>query len=214
MWWYRPEPAQILWNTGAPQAEGLGMGWLLLAAFGILWAALLLGPARRRSPDRTVEEFERGMDLLAETDWGGQGRWIVTPKKGVPLLGPQARAQVRARERRRRVFVFFLESIGLSFMIGLVPPLRPVWYATATLATLLGGYVWMLLSIKQRAPQSAAERSQAVRSIPERPRPVRERYASDAAGRTRPVFDGLGAFAADEFATITVKPAHELGANA
>jgi hypothetical protein len=151
------------------------------------------------------------MDLLAETD-GAQGRWIVTPRKGVPFVGPHARAQARARERRRRVFVFFLESIGLSFMIGLVPPLRPVWYVTATLTTLLGVYVWMLLSIKQRAPESAVERARAIRDVPDRPTPVRERYASDAAGRTRPAFNGLGTFAADEFTSIVVKPAREVGA--
>jgi hypothetical protein len=43
---------------------------------------------------------------------------------------------------------------------------------------------------------------------------VRERYASDAAGRTRPVLNGLGTFAADEFATIVVHRATEVGANA
>jgi hypothetical protein len=188
------------------------LDWLLLAGFSILWAALLLvGPRRPRSGRRSVEDFEREMDLLAETD-GAQGRWIVTPRKGVPFVGPHARAQARARDRRRRVFVFFLESIGLSFMIGLVPPLRPVWYVTATLTTLLGVYVWMLLSIKQRAPESAVERARAIRDVPDRPRPVRARYASDAAGRTRPAFNGLGTFAADEFTSIVVKPAREVGA--
>jgi hypothetical protein len=190
------------------------MGWLMLSGLGILWAALLLATERRRSPNRSVEDFERGMDLLAETDRSGHGRWIVTPKKGVPLLGPHGRAQARARERRRRIFVFFLESIGLSFMIGLVPPLRPVWYATAALATLLAAYVWMLLAIKQRQPQSAAQRAREVRAVPERPRPVRERYASDAAGRTRPSVNGLGTFAIDEATTIVVRRAAEVGANA
>jgi len=190
------------------------MGWLTLTAFGILWAALLLATGRRRSPNRSVEDFERGMDLLADTDRGGQGRWIVTPKKGVRLLGPQGRAQARARERRRKVFVFFVETIGLSFMIGLVPPLRPVWYVTAMLATLLGAYVWMLLSIKQRRPQTSAQRAHAVQAVPERRRPVRERYASDAHGRTRPAVNGLGTFAGDELTTIVVKRAAEVGASA
>src|SRR5512132_635413 len=189
------------------------MGWLTLAALAILWVALLLATGRRRSPNRSVEDFGRGMDLLAETDWSGQGRWIVTPKKGVPLLGPRARAEARARDRRRKVFVFFLETIGLSFMIGLVPPLRPVWCVTAVLATLLGAYVWMLLSMKQRR-ETPVQRADAVQRVPERPRPVRERYASDAAGRTRPSLNGLGTFAADEFATIVVHRATELGANA
>ena len=190
------------------------MGWLSLAALGILWAALLLMTGRRRSPNRSVEDFERGMDLLAETDASGRGRWIVTPRKGVPLLGPHARAQARARERRRKIFVFLLETIGLSFMIGLVPPLRPMWYATALLATLLGAYVFLLLSIKARGPQTAVERARDAQEVPARPRQLRERYASDAAGRTRPALNGLGTFAADDFGEIVVRRAGEVGANA
>lgn len=187
------------------------MGWLWLAAFGIVWAALLLAPDRRRSPNRSVEDFERHMDLLAETDRGGRGRWIMTPRKGVPFVGPRARAQARARERRRKVLAFFLQSIGLTFMMGLVPPLRPVWYATALLATLLGAYVWMLLSIKQRGPQTSAQRAQAVQAVPQRPHPVRQRYTGDAAGRTRQALNGLGTFATDDFVNIVVKPAREVG---
>jgi hypothetical protein len=187
------------------------MSWLWLAAVVILWAALLPAVRRRRMPNRTVEDFERGMDLLAETDRTGQGRWIVTPRKGVPFVGPDARARSRARERRRRVLVFFLESIGLTLMIGLVPPLRPMWYATAILATLLGAYVWMLLSIKQKGPQTSAQRAQAAQAVPDRPRPVRQRYTSDAAGRTRPSLNGLGTLAAEDLGAIVVRRAREVG---
>jgi hypothetical protein len=85
---------------------------------------------------------------------------------------------------------------------------------TAALATLLAAYVWMLLSFKARAPQTAAQRAGAVQRVPDRPRQVRERYASDAAGRTRPSVNGLGTFAADEAGTIVVRRAGEVGANA
>jgi hypothetical protein len=188
------------------------MSWLLLAALGMIWAAFLLPTERRRpSPQRSVEDFERNMDLLAETDRGPRGRWIVTPRKGVPFVGTQARAQARARERRRRVFVFLLECIGFTFLIGLVPPLRAMWYGTALLAALLGVYVWLLLSLKNSSPQAQVRARTEQAAVPDRPRPARQRYASDAAGRTRASFNGLGALGADDLVNIVVRPAREVG---
>ncbi|HEY7660113.1 MAG TPA: hypothetical protein VIC58_05905, partial [Actinomycetota bacterium] len=102
----------------------------------------------RRSPNRSVKDFERNMDMLAETDGNGQGRWIVTPRKGMTFIGPRARAKARARERRRRVLIVLLESIVLTALIGLVPPLRAMWLVTGGLLVLLGAFVWMLLSMK------------------------------------------------------------------
>ena len=75
-----------------------------------------------------MEDFERHMDILAETE--AQGRWIVTPRKGTTFLGRRECAKERARERRRRIFVVLIESIVLTALIGLVPPLRAMWYAT------------------------------------------------------------------------------------
>ena len=78
------------------------MDWLFLVALGIMWTAFLLPSDRRRaSPDESVRDFRRNMDLLAATDGNTQGRWIVTPQKGMPFLGSQRRAQARARARRR-----------------------------------------------------------------------------------------------------------------
>lgn len=182
------------------------MGWLLLAALTMIWAAFLL-PTWRSSANRSVRDFERGMELLAGTEDHQQGRWIVTPRKGIPFLGTQARAKARARERRRRVFAFLLESIGLSFLIGLVPPLRVMWYGTGVLLALLGVYVWLLVSLKQDARE---RRVAPVREVaaPERPRQVRQRYAADAGARTaRPAFNGLSTFGAEDIATIVVRPA-------
>jgi Flp pilus assembly protein TadB len=187
------------------------MGWLLFAALGMIWVAFLF-PARRRSPDRSVEDFERNMEILASTDGNDRGRWIVTPRKGMAFVGPRERARERARQRRRRVFVFMLESLALTFLIGLVPPLRAMWYATAALLVLLGVYVWLLVWMKgQGARTESAVRAREA-AEPERPRAVRTRYAADAASRTpRPAFNGLATLGADELVSVVVKPARQVG---
>jgi len=95
-----------------------------------------------------MKDFERNMNMLAETE--SQGRWIVTPRKGTTFVGRRARALARARERRRRVLVVLIESLALTALIGLVPPLRAMWYATAILLVLLGGYVWALVTMRVR----------------------------------------------------------------
>jgi hypothetical protein len=69
----------------------------------------------------------------------------------VRFLGPRERQQARARARRRRILVILLEAIGLTLLIGVVPPLRAAWIATATLAGVLILYVWVLLIVKARS---------------------------------------------------------------
>jgi hypothetical protein len=189
------------------------MGWLLLVVLGIMWATFL-HPIWRFSPTRSVEDFERNMDLLADTEGNAHGRWIVTPRKGVAFVGARERAKERGRERRRRVFVFMLESIGLTALIGLVPPLRAMWYATAVLLVVLGVYVWLLLSTKSksaRARRLAANAPHTVRGDVSRTAPARSvqrRYAADAGSRTpRPDLGGLAVLEADDLANIVVKRA-------
>ncbi|HEX7248726.1 MAG TPA: hypothetical protein VF351_11570, partial [Actinomycetota bacterium] len=98
------------------------------------------------------------MELLAQAEaHGTQGRWIVTPRKGVRFMGPAERTRARARERRRQVFTFMLESIGITSLIGLVPPLRVAWVLTGGLVALLAVYIWLLLTMKHReAPYRTA----------------------------------------------------------
>jgi hypothetical protein len=180
----------------------------MLAALGMIWAAFLLAHERSGTPRRTIEGFERDMELLAETGRIGRGRWIVTPRKGTPFIGPRARARQRALERRRRVLVALLESIGLTFLIGLVPPLRAMWYATAALLLLLAGYVWLLLRLKHQDPQSRAlERARLVR-VPDSPVvEPRSRYVTDASSRMpRPAINGL-VLDGDDSVRIVVRPA-------
>jgi hypothetical protein len=130
------------------------VGWLLLVALGIIWAAFLV-PTRRTSHSRSIEDFERNMDLLADTEGNRRGRWIVTPRKGVAFVGTRERARERARARRRRVFVFMIESTGIAFLIGLVPPLRAMWLVAGSLMILLALYTWLLVTLREReAPAS------------------------------------------------------------
>jgi hypothetical protein len=184
------------------------MVWLLLAGFGIAWAAFLRPTSRNDSPGRTVEDFGRHMDLLADTGTTASGRYIITPRKGTQFVGPRERAKERARERRRRVFVVMLESIALTALIGLAPPLRVMWYVTAGLLAALGVYVWMLISLKARE-DTHGERVRAT-AAPEGMARVPQRYAADASSRTpRPAYNGLAAFGGDDLTSIVVKPARE-----
>jgi hypothetical protein len=185
----------------------------LLVALLMLWAAFLI-PSWASPPsktDKSMKDFERNMDMLAETE--SPGRWIVTPRKGTTFIGLRARAQARARERRRRVLMVLIESLVLTALIGLVPPLRAMWYATATLLVLLVGYVWALLTMKARADAHDPARSrETAATAPASPRPALQRYAADASNRTtRRSFNGLPAFG-DDLVNIVVRPAAEADA--
>ncbi|MDQ3991466.1 MAG: hypothetical protein M3245_04040 [Actinomycetota bacterium] len=94
-----------------------------------------------------MARFERGMEVLANTN-GTPGRWVLAPRKDDRFVGSRSRVRQRVRERRRQVFTVLLEAIGLTALIGAVPPLRAMWYVTGVLLALLGAYVFMLLRIK------------------------------------------------------------------
>jgi hypothetical protein len=136
------------------------LDWLLLAALGIMWVAFLMPTDHRRhSPQASIGHFERRMELLAQVETQGtSGRWIVTPRKGTRFLGHSQRKRARARERRRHVFVFLLESMGITFLIGFVPPLRVFWQISVAMGVLLLLYVWLLMWIK-RGGQAGSGRS-------------------------------------------------------
>lgn len=186
------------------------MDWLFLAALGIIWTAFLLPSDRRRvSPQASVEDFERKMQLLAETE--GRGRFIIAPRKGARFLGTRGRARARARERRRQVFVFLVESIGLTLLIGLVPPLRVMWDVSVGLAALLAVYVWVLIAIKEGSPRARARRV-AEEAATARPRTAAHatagrRYVAEGHSRTpRPAFKGLGSAGEGDVIRIVVRP--------
>lgn len=183
------------------------MDWLLLAGLGIMWTAFLV-PSRLRPESRSVQDFERRLELLANAEvHGTSGRWIVTPRKGVRFLGPKERNRARARERRRRVLVILLESLTLTFLIGIVPPLRALWSVSLFFGVLLVLYVWLLLSLKARAPHPH-EQARAARAEGRTTVRIGERYVAD--GRSawaRHTFNGLGSVGEGDRVHVVVKPA-------
>lgn len=184
------------------------MEWLLLVVFAIMWAAFLVPWGRRRSEASTVTDHERRMELLAHAEvHGTAGRWIVTPRKGMRFLGPHERERARTLERRRRVLVFLLEGLGLSLLIGLVPPLRPVWGVSVAFGVALLLYTWALLAIKSRTPRPH-ERLAAARA-PARPtRTARPRHvANGLKGPVRPTINGLGSLGEGDRVHVVVKTA-------
>lgn len=191
------------------------MDWLLLAALGIMWVAFLLpSDRRRRTTAHSVGDFERRMELLAHVEaQGSEGRWIVTPRKGARFVGVAERRRARIRERRRKVLVFLMESIGLTFMIGLVPPLRAVWALTGFFGALVVLYVWLLLSIKHRATVQPHETARAARQPVRVRTPVTAvpRYVVDSMnGWARPTFNGLGSVGEGDRVHVVVRPTGDM----
>lgn len=172
------------------------MEWLPLTVLGIMWAAILL-PTRGKAPtpQGSVVDFEHRMELLAQAEsYGTEGRWIVTPRKGVRFMGPTQRNRARARDRRRQIFSFMLEAIGITFLIGLVPPLRVAWGVTGAMVALLAVYVWLLLTIKHREStyRAAPHRHARSHAAPTRPAPSPRYVAEGRSTWARPNFNGLG----------------------
>src|SRR5207245_8577409 len=144
---YPPIPAHMLWSNRERPQGGPGLSWILLAALGIIWATFLI-PSRRHSPRSSVEEFERKMTILADANnWSSAGRWVLMPQRGQRFMGSRDRSRARVRRRRRQVFTVLVEATGVTFLIGLVPRLRPMLYGTAILVGLLVVYSLMLLTI-------------------------------------------------------------------
>lgn len=176
----------------------------------IMWVTFLIPTGRRRhSPDRSVVEFERRMELLAQAEvHGGGGRWIVTPRKGMRFVGETERRRARARERRRQVFVFLLESIGITFLIGLVPPLRIMWTVSMVFGALLLAYIWLLLSMKHREHIRPQASERAAHAAPARPHAPASRFVAE--GRStwaRPTFNGLGTLGESDRVHVVVRTA-------
>jgi Flp pilus assembly protein TadB len=192
--------------------------WLLLAGLGIMWMAFLMPTGRRgHSPHQSVEDFERRMELLAQAEaQGTSGRWIVTPRKGARFVGTAERRRARARGRRKQVFTFLLESIGLSFLIGLVPPLRSLaWGVTMLLGLMLLLYVWLLLAMKHRSSTRPAHETARAARAPATPAPQAPAARYVAEGRStwaRPTFNGLGTLGESDRVHVVVRTADPAGA--
>lgn len=94
------------------------------------------------------------------------GRWILSPKRSARFVGPGARARMRARERRRRVIVVLAEAIGITLLMGLFPPLRPMLFVAGFLFVLLVVFLGASLRIAIRERAGSRARPGARRVAP------------------------------------------------
>lgn len=85
--------------------------------------------------------------MPVEQEFRHPGRWILSPRRGARFVGANARNRERARERRRRVYLFLLEAIGLTGLIGFFPPLRGMLVITAIFAFILLAYTALAFSM-------------------------------------------------------------------
>jgi len=177
--------------------------WLFLAVLVIIWAVCIFprGGARS-SPSSSVDQFERGLSLLADT--GRVGRWIVAPRKGAQFVGPRERARARVRGRRRRILAFLLEATGISFLMALFPPLRPLVFAAGLFGFLLVTYVGLLLALRP-GERELERRSRLVRAELQRMEPARAQIRTHRRP-TRPAPQVIHL----EDVHVTIRPAREL----
>jgi hypothetical protein len=130
------------------------MDWIALAVLGLIWAILLL-PEPRKS---------RRLKMPTDQEFRHPGRWILSPRRGSRFVGSHERSRERARERRRQVFVFLLEAIGLTGLIGLFPPLRGMLVVTAVFGVILLAYAALVVQMKRvSAPAREGEQPAAAR---------------------------------------------------
>ncbi len=104
------------------------------------------------------------------------GRWILSPKRSARFVGSGPRARMRARERRRRVIVVLAEAIGITLLMGLFPPLRPMLFVAGFLFVLFAVFLGASLrvALRERAglqtrsgPRAAAPPERSVLVLPE-----------------------------------------------
>jgi hypothetical protein len=141
------------------------LGWIFVAGMVIIWGIFLLPVGRFGTSGSSVEEFERSMDLLAETQRRGPGRWVVMPRKGAPIKDFRDLSKARIRRRRRRILAGLAEASGLFILMGLFPPLHGMLVPGVALLGLLLVYMVLLARVQvaesERARTLAARRARA-----------------------------------------------------
>jgi hypothetical protein len=127
--------------------QGKGpVDWLALAALGIIWGVLLFPGAGRRD---SRSPLRRDMPI-EDQEFRHPGRWILSPKRGDRFVGRRERGRQRARERRRRVYLFLLEVIGVTGLIGMFPPLRGMLFVTGFVVFLAAAYTGLVVWARRR----------------------------------------------------------------
>lgn len=113
-----------------------------------------------------IRSFEQAMGILANTRSGDRnqtpGRWVLVPKGlgGAPVRTRRARLILKRRATFQRILI----AAGVTFILGMLPFLRALWWAHVGLDVLLVGYVIQL----RRWRMNEVQRQTVVREIPAR----------------------------------------------
>lgn len=155
---------------------------VLLVLAGI-WAAVIIAPMVRArvegTPADSIGSFRRQLSVLERTAPSvvhPANRLRMDGAAAIPPYRPQvARPQLplvpsssaalrrqQVRKRRRDVFFALLAGTGGSLLLGLLPGLQVMLFVFAVFAVLLGGYVAMLVRLRNLA----AEREMKLRFLP------------------------------------------------
>ena len=82
-----------------------------------------------------------------------------------PLTEEEKARRAEVQQRRREVLSALVVSVGGTFFLGLLPPLRMLWWANLFFDALLGGYIVLLMRLKS----IEAERLAKLRYLPSAP---------------------------------------------
>jgi hypothetical protein len=141
------------------------LGWLFMAGLVIIWGVFLLPYGGLAFAGSSVEEFERSMDVLAETHRSGSGRWVVMPRKGAAIKDFRDLSRARIRRRRRQILTGLAEATGLFLLMGVFPPLHAMLMPGLVLLGVLLLYMSLLARVKgaesERARVLAVARARA-----------------------------------------------------
>jgi hypothetical protein len=170
----------------------------VLLILAVLWAAVLVPPVlRNRSEGRRGSAFGGmsfklgGSNPLASRPLGGRASGPYRPgaipvrstRVGPPrpngALGAPGGGMTPAQKRRRDVLTILLCAAVLTLLLALFTRSLPLWGLHVLADLMLGGYVYLLLQLKQRgsvgptagrpaviAPPMPVERRRQLRHVP------------------------------------------------
>ena len=142
------------------------MSLVVLLILAVVWAVFLIPQVVRaraeKTPADSIGAFRSQLSVLEKATpapWG-------TSRSKPPYLNPAVVAPYRASvaERRRNVVLALLGAMGVTLLLGMLPPLRFVLAAHLLVDALFVAYIALLA----RARTIGVEREMKVRYLPER----------------------------------------------
>lgn len=151
---------------------------MVLIVLALIWAAVLVPPMLRARaearPGDSISHFRQHLHVLQRT-----GPTAVRPANTLRIpnfapptpapsyrlsrnYSPQAARRARTLKRRRDVFITLLAAMGVTLLLGLLPPLRTLLVLHVALDVVFGAYVALLV----RARGVATERAMKLRFLP------------------------------------------------